>query len=172
MERPKEGEYNPLFNTYLRLVPEGDFFTLLNENTEKLRSFFEKIGQDREDYSYAPGKWTIRQVLLHINDTERVMSFRALVAARGDNRAILPNMDQDLYAENAEVNGRSLAMLLDEFLAIRKLSTILFRNISAEKATWRVNVNGHPTSPRALGYVIIGHGLHHLKILDEKYLIG
>jgi hypothetical protein len=171
MERPLSDEYNSYHSRYISLVPEGDFFSLLNQSTEQIQSIFSRTTKDREDYAYAPGKWTIKEVLLHINDTERVMAFRALVAARGDKEAILPNMDQDVFAANADINGRSLSMLLDEFLAIRKSTVMLFENISPEKTKWRVNINGHSTSPRALGYVIIGHGLHHLNILEQKYLV-
>jgi uncharacterized damage-inducible protein DinB len=170
MERPVTGEFNPYFSRYIDLVPEGNFYELLSRNTEEVLRRFQSIPKEKESFAYAPSKWTIGQMLLHMTDTERVMSYRALLASRGDNEALCPSMDQDLFALNAEINGRDLAQLLDEFLTVRKSTVCLLENISAEKSKWRVNVAGHSASPRALGYVIIGHAIHHLRILETRYL--
>ncbi|HTE08293.1 MAG TPA: DinB family protein [Flavitalea sp.] len=170
MERPVTGEFNPYFSRYINLVPEGSFYDLLRQNTEEVQSRFESIPKGKENFAYATSKWTVNQMLLHMTDTERVMSFWALLASRGDREAECPNMDQDLFALNAEINGRDLAQLLDEFLTVRKSTVYLFENISAEKSKWRVNVAGHSVSPRALGYIIIGHAIHHLRILETRYL--
>ncbi len=170
MVRPGTGEFNPYFSRYIDLVPQGDFYELLNKNTEEVQWRFESIPREKEDFAYGPSKWSISQMLLHMSDTERVMSFRALLASRGDSEAECPNMDQDLFALNADINGRNLAQLLDEFLTVRKSTVYLLENISPEKSKWRVNVAGHSVSPRALGYVIIGHAIHHLRILETRYL--
>jgi len=100
MERPVTGEFNPYFSRYINLVPEGNFYELLRLNTEEVQSRFGSVPKEKENFAYAPSKWTIGQMLLHMTDTERVMSFRALLASRGDREAECPNMDQDLFALN------------------------------------------------------------------------
>lgn len=170
MHKPHPGEYNSYFKRYLDLVPDGNFIDQLKDNTWSVVSFFERLPLEKHTYSYAHGKWTVKQMLLHLIDTERVMSYRALAAARGDERSLLPGMDENLYAANANTDNRNMDDLLGEFNAVRLATLKLFENVSDEQSEQTANIASHLTTTRALGYIIIGHCIHHLKILQELYL--
>ena len=122
------------------------------------------------DYSYGRDKWTIKQVLLHITDTERVMQYRALMAARGDNETPQSAMNENIFAQNAAVSNRSMQDLLAEFTIVRASTNCLLQNLTSEQTTWGIIANGHIITPRAIGYIIIGHVLHHINIINERYL--
>jgi hypothetical protein len=170
MKRPDSSEYHPFYNGYVQLVPEGNFLQLLKENTLEVGSFFNSIRKDKADYKYNPGKWTVKQILMHMADTERVMSYRALTVSRGDSHALLPNMDENLFAIHAGVSGRTIEDLLTEFLVIREASNMLFGYMSESQSAFTGNVLGHSITPRALGYIIIGHAVHHMNIIRQRYL--
>lgn len=172
MQKPLEGEYNPYFKKYIDLVPEGDFLFLLKQNLNEAVSFFESIPFEKHNYQYAVGKWTIKEVLMHIMDTERVMSYRALVSARADKTTILYTMDEDLYAAAANVNisRRTMEDLLIELKAIRVATEKLYENITENQSKFLASGLTHPISARALGYIMIGHVLHHLNVVKERYL--
>ncbi|MBN9485109.1 MAG: DinB family protein [Bacteroidetes bacterium] len=170
MHKPHPGEYNSYFKRYLDLVPDGNFIDQLKDNTRAVVTFFESLPLEKHAYSYAPGKWTVKQVLLHLVDTERVMSYRALAAARGDERSLLPGMDENLYAANATADNRSMDDILGEFNAVRLATLKLFENVTNEQSEQTANIASHLTTTRALGYIIIGHAMHHLKILQDRYL--
>src|SRR5438045_572141 len=114
MNKPRPAEYHPFFNGYIQNVPDGNFIHLLDENTKHVESLFRSIEKAKADYRYQPGKWTIRQMILHISDTERVMSYRALTIARGDIHAMFSSMDQDVFAAHADVGKRTIDDLLNE----------------------------------------------------------
>lgn len=170
MQKPLPQEHNPYFRRYIDLVKEGNYADLLHNNTTTAVHFFETLPVDKHNYRYAEGKWSIKEVLMHIMDTERVMSYRALAAARGDNKSSLPSMDENNYAANADVTNRTMQDLLEEFKAIRTATAKLFLNMTESQTILLANVAGFPTSARALGYVIIGHVQHHLTITKERYL--
>ena len=174
MQKPAKGEYNPYFENYIDLVKEGDFFQLLKDSTSGTVHFFRDIAIKKEDYSYSEGKWTPKQILQHITDTERVMCYRALVAARGDKKTILQNMDENEYVAAVDVSGKSMESLIDEFKAVRKASTALFLSLSEEETKNRANSESNgvifPITARAVGYILIGHILHHTNIIKERYL--
>jgi hypothetical protein len=170
MQKPEVKEYNPYFKNYIDLVQEGYFLSLLSNNTNETISFFENIALDKQDYRYAKGKWTIKEILMHIIDTERVMAYRALVASRGDNKTPLPSVDEDLYAANVDVSKRTMADLLLEFKAVRSATEILFKNITEEQSNFLANAVTYQITARAIGYIMIGHILHHLNIVRERYL--
>ena len=174
MTRPEKNEYNPHFTGYIDLVPEGGFTELLRENSEKTAEFFRSIPAIKHDYRYAEGKWSVKEILMHLIDTERVMVYRALVAARGDDKVLLPNMDENLYASGADVSGRSMDDLLEEFTALRKATEKFFESITEARSTFMVyTLSGGVKSPmtaRTTGYVIIGHIMHHINTLKERYI--
>jgi hypothetical protein len=170
MNRPQPSEYHPFYNGYVQLVPEGNFLQLLKENTLQVRSFFNSIRTDKQEHRYQPGKWTVKQILMHMADTERVMSYRALTISRGDTQVNLPNMDENLFAVNANVTGRTIEDLLHEFNTVRESTTLLFGYMSDAQSAFTGNVLGHSISPRALGHVIIGHTIHHMNIIKQRYL--
>jgi DinB superfamily len=109
MDRPKQGEFNPWYNRYIDLVPGGEYLTLLRENSGNTIKFFENFPVVKHDFRYAEDKWSIKEILQHLIDTERVMVYRALVAARGDKTTILHNYDENHYAANADVSDRSMS---------------------------------------------------------------
>jgi uncharacterized damage-inducible protein DinB len=169
MQRPSAGEYHENYQKYFDLVPAGAYLELLGQNSNETVRFFEAIPKEKLDYKYAPGKWTIKELLMHVIDTERVFSYRALTAARGDETPHY-RMDEELYARNVDVSGRSLQSLISEFQAVRTSTEKLFENLTDAQSESRCNVVTHPMTARAIGYFIIGHVLHHLKIIEERYL--
>lgn len=170
MTKPESSEYHSFYNNYVQLVPAGDFLEVLRENASIVTSFFEAIPGSKHDFSYAPGKWSVKQVLLHMIDTERVMSYRALTVSRGDVVTKLPSFDENLFAEHATASGRSIENLLQEFLTVRDSGIFLFENMTEEESVYKGYASGNIITPRALGYIIVGHALHHLNVMREKYL--
>jgi len=170
MQRPSADEYQGNYQKYFDLVPEGAYLELLVQNSKDTVRFFEAIPKEKLDYGYAPGKWTIKELLMHLIDTERVFSYRALVAARGDAATPHYRMDEELYANNVNVSQRTLESLLAEFQAVRSSTEKLFESLTDAQSKARCNVVTHPMSARAIGYFMIGHVRHHLKIIEERYL--
>jgi uncharacterized damage-inducible protein DinB len=170
MQRPSADEYQENYQKYFDLVPEGSYLELLAQNSKETVRFFEAIPKEKLDYKYAPGKWTIKELLMHVIDTERVFSYRALVAARGDTTPPHYRMDEELYARNVNVSQRTLESLISEFQAVRSSTGKLFENLTDAQSKSRCNVVTHPMTARAIGYFMIGHVRHHLKIIEERYL--
>lgn len=170
MQKPLVGECIAYYDNYLKLVGEGDFSELFAQTTKEAVAFFEAIPAEKHNYRYAENKWTIKDVLMHIIDTERVLSYRALAIARGDTQTKLPYMDEDGYAANVDVTDRSMESILAEFQALRTASQYFFEHLTEEQSKTIGNSNGYPTTPRALGYVLIGHILHHCNVIQERYL--
>jgi hypothetical protein len=170
MTRPQPSEFHPFYNGYIQNVPDGNFLQMLKENSLEVKSFFNSIKKEKQDYRYEPGKWTIRQIIMHLADTERVMSYRALTIARGDVNATLPQMDENLFASHANVAGRTIEDLVNELMVIREATTLLFGYMTDGQSMFKGNVLGHAITPRALGYIIIGHAVHHMNIVQKKYL--
>ena len=170
IQRPQPGEYKPYFETYIRLVPEGDFMDLLAANTHEAITFFENLPAHKHDYRYAEGKWTIKQVLMHIIDVERIMAYRALVAARGDNTTPLHVMDEHLYMANSNAANRNMESLLQEFKAVRSATESLFETMTYEQSIFAADAVTYTVTARALGYIILGHMWHHMKVMENNYL--
>jgi uncharacterized damage-inducible protein DinB len=170
MNRPNFDEYNPYFQRYLDLVPEGDFASLLHQSEVELVQLFSQIPELKHDYNYASGKWTIKQVLFHIIDTERVFAYRSLVAARGDSTTALMSYDDDHYVSHVDVSKRTLASLVEEFRIVRRATESIFEHLSDDQSKFKANAISYPITARALGYILIGHIIHHLKIVKELYL--
>jgi len=163
-------EYAPYFQKYTSLVPHEAVAPLLAANGIEVTSFFRSIPEALHSYRYAPGKWTIKDVLQHITDTERVMAFRALAAARGDGASSLSLMDENLYAAGADTSHVSLAQLIAEFEAVRSSTVLLYTPLSNDKLLQTSYVNGQNTTARAWGYIMAGHGLHHVNVIRERYM--
>lgn len=170
MERPETTEYHPNYQKYFDLVPAGDYLKLLQHNSTDTVTFFESIPPEKHDYRYAAGKWSVKELLMHIIDTERVFSYRALAAARGDNETPVYRMDEELYAGNVDVSRRALPSLLAEFKAVRAATLCLFENITDAQSKRLCNVVTHPMTARAIGYFMIGHVQHHVGIVKERYI--
>jgi len=163
-------KYMPeFFDRYINLIPENE--TLL-EGLERTKSIFLDIKTDLEahqDFRYAEGKWTPKDMLQHIIDTERIQAYRALVFSRNDSRT-LPGYEENLYAKNTNASDRTIADLLEEYKIVRESSVFLFKNFSEEMLQREGNCFKVQMTSLALGFVIIGHPMHHLNILKERYL--
>jgi hypothetical protein len=170
MQKPMTDEYNPYFQHYIDISGDGVFLDLLQQNTEQTVTCFSNINIEKHNYKYATDKWTIKEVLMHIIDTERVFAYRAFVCMRGDDKTLLHSMDEHLYAANANVADRTMQSLIDEFLIVRKNSSILFEQLSEIQSSFKGNAITHPITARALGYIMIGHIKHHINIINERYL--
>jgi uncharacterized damage-inducible protein DinB len=151
-------------------VPEGSYLTILNQNTKDTIDFFEEIPLDKHNFKYASAKWSIKEILMHIIDTERVFATRGLMAARGDDASPIHRMDEELYARNVVVTERTIQSLLKEFIIVRNSTGILFENFTEEQSKLFCNIISHPMTTRAIGYFIIGHVNHHVNIIKERYL--
>ena len=169
MQKPLPTEYSPAYQKYFDLVPDGDYMELLRLNGDATAQFFESISSDKHDYRYAEGKWTVKEVLMHIIDTERVFAYRALAATRGDETPVY-RMDEELYARNVDVSRRTMADLVSELKIVRRGSEYLFENVGNEQSKRSCNVVTHQMSVRAIGYFLIGHVQHHLGIVRQRYL--
>lgn len=170
MQRPQPGEYIPYYQKYIDMIPEGPFEQRLRQNTEETITLFSGIPEEKHLYRYAPGKWTIKDVLMHIIDTERGISFRILVAARGDTGMPLFTMEENMYANNAGANERTMESIVEEFAAIRKANELLLLNLPEEKTTLCCNLAGNMVSVRSLAYMMMGHAKHHVDLVRERYL--
>jgi uncharacterized damage-inducible protein DinB len=170
MQKPSADEYAPGYQKYFDLVPAGDYLSLLRQNSVETISVFENMPVEKLDYKYAEGKWTVKEVLMHIIDTERVFSYRGLVAARGDTATALTRMDEELYARNVDVSHRSLQSLISEFKAVRASTEQLFEDVTEAQSRLQCNIVTHPMTARAIGYFFIGHIRHHLNVIKERYL--
>ena len=170
MQRPSAGEYHTNYQKYFDLVANLDYADLLKQNSSALVTMFERIPAEKVDYKYAENKWSIKEVLMHMIDTERVFAYRALAAARGDDVTPHYRMDEELYAKNVEVSHRSVESLISEFKAVRCSTAELFRNMTDAQSKRSCNIVTHPMTARAIGYFIIGHVQHHLNVIKERYL--
>lgn len=170
MNRPEIAEYNPYFQYYIDLVDKGDFLETFNQNIKDLIEYFNNIPKELLNHRYAEDKWTIKEVLMHIIDTERAFAFRAFVCARGDADTPLHGMDENLYSSNIDVTDRTIESLLDEYIAVSNNSKSLFENLSDKQSMFLGNAITYKISARALGYIMIGHVKHHINIISERYL--
>lgn len=166
---PDHTEFVPHFVTYVSQVPEGDIREILEAQASDTLDLLRGIPEDRSLHRYAPDKWTIREVVSHIADTERVFVFRAMWFARGFDTA-LPSFDQDVAIRGAGADGRSLASHVEEFRAVRDATITLFRNLPDEAWSRRGIASGNPVTVRALAYITAGHVAHHVRLLRERYL--
>ncbi|TLS48479.1 DinB family protein [Paenibacillus antri] len=169
VQRPASEEYNPYFAVYIDRVPDGDIVEQLRRQQSTLVELLDAIPSEKLTYRYAPGKWSVAQLIGHIADTERVMSYRLLRVARGD-RTPLPGFDQDLFVANSNFDEWTVGSLKDEYEAVRKSTLSLLQGLPASAFAFRGVVGGNETSTAALAYIIAGHELHHVDILRRLYL--
>jgi hypothetical protein len=167
--RPATGTYPQYYGLYIPLVPENNIVDALTANAGYLQSFFSSIPSDQEDFAYQPGKWTIKEVALHLSDTERVMAYRALRFARKDPQQLLP-FDEDHYVANAGAKNRSLGDILHELGTVREATLSLYKSFSDETLLLRGGTKLGETSVLAIGYMIAGHAIHHAGVVRERYL--
>lgn len=169
MTKPTPAEYGQFYQGYINQVTEDNVLPLLETELTRTIAFFESIPAEKLDYAYAEGKWTIKELIVHLSDAERVMAYRALRVGRGDQTP-LPGFDENVYVPNSYASERTVADSLAEFKAVRQASIALFRTFKAEAWASVGIASGHPISVRALAYIIIGHTRHHINIIKERYL--
>jgi hypothetical protein len=167
--RPAPDEYGPYYGRYIERVPEGDLCDLLEGQMNETLALLRSIPETRGTYRYAPEKWSVKEVVGHVIDTERIMSYRALRVGRGDTTP-LPGFEQSDYVPTGHFDRRSLADLGEELAAVRRATVLLFGHFDAAALGRRGTASGHPVTTRALAYIIAGHERHHVAILREKYL--
>lgn len=168
INRPNPDEYSEYAGRYINLVGDGQIVDILESQKEESCRLFTGIGEERSKCAYADGKWTIKQMLGHMADTERIFAYRALVFSH--ESITLPGFDQDVYMQQATFNSRPLEDLVNEFKAVREASIYLFKWMTDEQSKQKGIASGSPFSPRAYAYMIAGHEVYHWGILKERYL--
>ncbi len=171
IERPAADEFAPFYATYIDLVPDGDITELLATQGRGLQTLLGGLSAEQADFRYGPDKWSVKEVVGHVTDTERIFGYRALRIARGDATP-LAGFDQDTYVTSAQFGRRSLPDLLGEFEAVRAASVALFRSITEAESRRVGSANSVPVTARALAFISAGHAMHHERILRERYLIS
>jgi hypothetical protein len=169
--RPQTGEYAPYYDRYISLIQGEDILNTLDQQRRQTMLLLSCRDEEEGDFRYAPEKWSAKEVLGHICDTERIFAYRALRIARADATP-LEGFEQDDYVRNGPFAQRPMADLVEEFIAVRRATLSLFRIL--DEAAWmrRGTANKSEISVRALAYIIAGHELHHRRILEEKYFMS
>jgi len=167
--RPDPSEHLPYYSRYVDLVPDGDLVQTLRAQLEETLSLVRGLSEAQGGHRYAPGKWSIREVLGHVIDTERIFVYRALRIARGDQTP-MEGFDENAYAAASDADTRTLAELADELEHLRLASIAFFRALAGEVLARRGTANGAEVSVRAVAWILAGHELHHRGLLRERYL--
>ncbi len=167
--RPDHSEAGEYYFTYIDKVPDGDIVAILDDQLEETRTLLSGVSDEQSVFRYAPDKWSIKQVLSHVNDAERVFVFRAFWFARGFDLP-LPSFDQDVAALTAAADSRTWQSHLKEFETIRAATMTFFRNLPSDTWKCRGIASDNPFTVGALAYIIAGHLTHHLLILRDRYL--
>jgi hypothetical protein len=162
-------EYASFYATYIKAIENVELIEELEICLHDFIKFVQNIPMDKFDFRYAEGKWTIKDIIQHLIDAERVFSYRALRISRND-KTPLPGFEENDYVDNTNANGRSIQDLLTEFSAVRHSSLLLFKSFSDEQLTRIGIASGKDVSVRAIGFIIIGHQKHHQKVFQERYL--
>jgi DinB family protein len=167
--RPAATEHSPYYATYITKVPDGDVLKMLEEQRRETQALLAGVSDAKALHRYAPGKWSVKEVIGHLSDTERVFGYRALTFARGDETA-LPGFDEKAWTPAGRFDGRSLKDLAGEFDAVRRATIALFSGMDADALARRGTANQNPITVRALAWIIAGHERHHVAMLRERYL--
>ena len=171
MSRPLENEYAPAFQAYVSHVEEDDIMPAMRSQIDALDVLLDRVPPEHETYRYAEGKWSIREIVGHLIDGERVFGYRALCIARGEQQS-LPGFDQDQYMLTAPFDRVALEDLLSEFRLVRLSNIALLRTLDEAAWTRMGTANGNPISVRALVYIMVGHTRHHMSVLRERYEVA
>ena len=169
MPRPEPTEYAAAYAGYVDLITDQEIISVLERQIDELRSLADEINEDLGSFTYAPGKWTIKQLVGHLADGERIFAYRALRIARRDATP-LPGFDQDPYIAAGRFDERPLAEIFQELIAVRRSNLFLFASLHDDDWSAVGTAADNPVSVRAIAYVMAGHIAHHLQILRERYL--
>lgn len=169
MPKPLPTDYPAYFKQYVDQVPEEDLSAAFKNQLPVLKDFLNSITEEKSKFAYAAGKWTLKELLQHIIDTERIFNYRALCFSRKETVS-LPGFDENTYAANSNANNRTWQEMVQEFLAVRNSTQILFNSFSADMLEISGLSNNNPATVNSLGFITIGHFYHHKKVMAERYL--
>ena len=167
--RPDSSEFAPYYERYISLVEKGDIVRTLEKQIAGTVSLLSGVSEHQGDHRYAPDKWSVKQIVGHLTDAERIFGYRALRIARAD-KTPMEGFEQDDYVRTGGFEGRKLSDLVEEFAAARKATVLLLRGFAPDAWLRRGVANNNEISVRALAYITAGHELHHRSVLKEKYL--
>jgi uncharacterized damage-inducible protein DinB len=167
--KPAISEYPTFFARYVERVPSDDLLHELEHNFKLTAATLDSLTEEQAGFRYAPGKWSLKEVVGHMVDTERIMSYRALCIARGDVTP-LPGFDENAYVSQADFSERTLQSLLQDFIIVRQATINLLGQFPAEAWSRVGVVNNNEITVRALGFIIAGHELHHRNVINERYI--
>ena len=169
ISKPDETEYLPYYGRYISLVPDGQILSLLSSQLDDTLALLRHIPESQAGFRYAPDKWSIKELVGHVIDTERIFAYRALRFGRGDSTE-LSGFEQDDYVRGGSFSERSLSDLAEEYEHVRRSTISLLANLDDEAWSRRGSANNNEVSVRALAFIIAGHERHHVEILRTKYL--
>lgn len=169
MPRPDLSRVPEFYHNYISQVKEDDLMQAFKNNTASFLSFLKNIPTEKQNHRYADGKWTVKEVVQHIIDAERVFSYRALRFARKDTTP-LPGFDEKLFTENSKAGKKNWNDLIEEFTAVRKSTEILFASFDDEQLESGGISNNNPVYVLGMGFICVGHCNHHRKVMEERYL--
>lgn len=167
-EKPSTTEYPAYYQDYMKLVPEGNIAALFKEQKRQTTNLLQGLTDEQACFAYETGKWTIKEVIGHLTDTERILSYRLLTIARGDVTP-LPGFDEDSYVQQAKFTQMTVASLLAQYRAVRASTIALLESLGEQDWVRQGMANGHATSVRALAYIMLGHERHHHEVLHDRY---
>jgi len=169
MPKPLPTTYPEYFKRYVDQVPEEDLSTAFSNQLSVINKLLNSITEEKSMYAYDTGKWTLKELLQHMIDTERIFNYRALCIARKESVS-LPGFDENTYAEHSNANSRTWEDMVDEFLTVRRSTEFLYKSFSDEVLEYSGLSNNKPTTVLSLGFTTIGHFYHHKKVMEERYL--
>lgn len=169
LKRPANDEFAPYYLPYMKAVPEGDIISTLGQQLEDTKLLLKNVSEEQGLFRYGEGKWSIKEVIGHMTDTERVMAYRLLCIARGETVS-LPGFDEKQYTAHATFNEQSMEELIDHFSIVRESTLALMK--SFDDASWKRKglANNTEVTVRGVAYIIAGHAIHHCQIIKERYL--
>jgi len=169
ISRPAKSEYAPYFGTYIDKVDDGDVLDILAKQIDQTVATLSRVPEKDAGYRYAPGKWSIKEIVGHMSDTERIFVYRGLCFARGDAQP-LPGFDENTYVSNASFDDRTLKDHLDEFRAVRAATMFFLKGLNARELMRSGTANNNPYTVRSIPYILAGHEKHHMGVVKERYL--
>ena len=169
MQRPRSNEYPSYYNRYINLIEDDDILAVLENQKQEMSDLLNGLGEEAAAFRYAPDKWSVKEVIGHIIDVERIFAHRALRFARND-KTPLPEFDQDMYIDQANFDSRSLIDIADEYRTVRESTLYMFYSFNEEYYRREGTASGFKFTVRAIPYIIAGHEIHHYRILKEQYL--
>lgn len=162
-------DFEKYIQRYLDLIPSENYLAEMENTAQETFEIFSNLDEEQENYAYAEGKWSLKVLLQHLIETEKIFNYRALRFSKGDHQNLL-GFDEEIYAKETNADQLSVNHLLEEFKCIRKISVLFFSSLDTKYLERKGKVNGNEISVETIGKLIVGHHIHHLKIIKERYL--